>query len=145
MSDLSIASGFEIVTLVDRTLKGGCEIVFDGARVVFKPGQVERPVPQFLAEWVFRVDQHKVHTKDGDFVSRFALKEDAPDDFKARMGRAACDTTPIEIDTDRLEGWDTDASPDAADRGATRVLNLKPQRADFASDAAPGRSSFGTR
>lgn len=138
MSDLPITAGFEIVNLVDRTGKGGCEIIFDGVRVPFKPGQKERPVPQFLAEWILSVDQHKVHTKDGEFVNRFAVKEDAPEDFRLRLGRAACDTTPIEIDTDRLEGWDTDNSIDVADRGTERVINLGKKRADFGNDAAPG-------
>lgn len=146
MSDLPLAAGFDIVTLVDRTLKGGFEILFDGVRVPFAPGQVERHVPQFLAEWIFTVDQHKVHTKDGEYVCRLAVKEGSgSDEFRARVGRAACDTTPIEIDTDRVEGWDTDSSPDVADRGNVRFVELKRTRADFANDAAPAGVGVGKR
>ena len=138
MSELQMAAAFETVALVDRALQGGFEIIFDGARFVWPKGVVEKHVPQFLAEWIFSVDQTKVHTKDGEYVNRLAVKEGSgSEDFRARVGRAACDASPIEIDTDRLEGWDTDASPDAADRGNTRVVQLKRQRADFTSDAAP--------
>lgn len=143
MSDFASGVGFDFVTLVDRAMKGGCELIHDGVRIVFLPGQVERPVPQFFAEWLFRVDQGKVHTKDGEYVNRFAVRG-APADMAARLGRAALDESPIEIDTDRSEGWDVDSSMSAADRGQTRVVNLKAQRADYANVAAQG-GTFGSR
>ena len=127
--------GYEFVILVDRTGLGGCEIIHDGIRVVFKPGQKERPVPQFLAEWLSRVDQQKVHTTDGEYVQRFGVR-DAPEEFITRVGEMDC--SPITIDTQRLEGWDTGA---VGREGQMRPVQLKPRPSDYASDATKG--SFG--
>jgi hypothetical protein len=126
--------GFEYVTLVDRTGLGNVEIIFDGQRVAFKKGQAKRPVPQFLAEWVSRVDQHKVHTTDGGWVSRFAV-EDASPEYVLANGEQDC--SPIEIDKSKLEGWNVDAY--ALDRtGNERVIELRRNPADYQNDAVPG-------
>jgi hypothetical protein len=134
MSEFAQASGFEYVILVDRTGLGGVEIIHDGVRITFKPGQHERPVPLFLAEWLARVDQHKVHTKDGDWVSRFGVR-DAPQELIARVGEM--DDSPIEIDTSRLEGWNSDQyTHDRGDRVEVKQLRRNPQ--DYANVATPG-------
>ena len=124
----------DYVTLVDRAGIGGVSVVYDGAYYVFKPGQTERPVPQNLAEWLFRVDQQKVHTTDGEFVQRFGLK-DAPQEFLERIGGQP-DSWPITIDNTRVEGWDTETY--AQREGQTRVVQLKRNPADYANVATPG-------
>ena len=124
----------DYVTLVDRAGKGDCSICYDGAFYTFKPGQTERPVPMQLAEWLFRVDQQKVHTTDGEFVQRFCLK-DAPEAFIAQLGGVP-DSWPITIDDTRVEGWDTDTY--AQREGQTRVIQLKRNPADYANMATPG-------
>jgi len=131
MSDFQQSQGFDYVTLVDRAGKGGCEIIYDGVRIVFKPGQTERPVPQFLAEWLMRVDQQKVHTTNGEYVQRFGVKN-APEELTRLIGEVDC--SPITIDGSRAEGWDTDSY--APDRGATRTVQLKRGPGDYANDAA---------
>lgn len=134
MSEFSQAAGFEYVILVDRTGQGDVEIIHDGVRIVFKPGQKEKPVPLFLAEWLARVDQHKVHTIDGDFVNRFGVR-DAPEELTRRVGEM--DESPIEIDTKRLEGWNSDAYSD--DRGEkTEVRQLRRHPQDYANVAGGG-------
>ena len=124
----------DYVTLVDRAGKGGCSIMYDGAIYSFKPGQIERPVPTTLADWLFRVDQQKVHTTDGEYVQRFSVK-DAPEEFLLRLGGQP-DTSPITIDDNRVEGWDTDTY--AQREGQTRVIQIKRNPADFANVATPG-------
>src|SRR5262245_20436353 len=138
MSDSNDFMGFEYVTLVDRTGLGGTEIIFNGQRVVFKPGQTERPVPSFLAEWLSRVDQHKVWTINGEWVPRFAVK-DASEDYVRTNGEQDC--SHIDIDKSRLEGWNTDAAIDR-DPAHERVIQLRRNPADFGSDAAPSAGTF---
>ena len=136
MSEFAAGQGFDYVTLVDRTGQGGCEIIHDGQRIVFKPGQKERPVPLFLAQWLARVDQHKVHTTDGEWVSRFGVR-DAPDELLKTVGEM--DASPIKLDTKRLEGWNVDAYSE--DRGKVETRQLQRRPSDYANDATPG--SFG--
>jgi hypothetical protein len=125
-------------TIVDRTGKGGVDIVFDGQILTFKPGETIKPVPASLAAWLFRVDQHKVHTVDGEYVHRFGLK-DASESLLRDIGVQDC--SPIEIDTSRVEGWDTERyAPDRPDR--MRTIPLKRNPADFANQATPG--GYGT-
>lgn len=139
MSDFQQARAYDFVTLVDRTGLGGCEIIHDGFRVVFKRGQTERPVPQFLAEWLSRVDQQKVHTTDGEFVQRFGVK-DPSEEFLRTVGDMDC--SPITVDKNRLEGWDVDQYAIDRDPAKTRVIELRRNPADFANVATPG-STFG--
>lgn len=131
-------AAYEYVVLVDRTGKGGCEIIHDGYRIVFKPGQKERAVPCFLAEWLFRVDQHKVHTTTGEYVQRFGIK-DAPEEILRTIGEQTCE--PITIDTNRAEGWDVDQYAER-DARHTAVVTLRPRPGDYANDATPS-TSFG--
>jgi hypothetical protein len=142
VSDFTEARSYDYVTLVDRAtndISRTREIIHDGFRVVLKPGQTERTVPQFLAEWLFRVDQQKVHTTDGEFICRFGIK-DAPEEFVARVGDAVKDCSPIQIDTTRLEGWDTSY----ADRfsGEMKTIQLARRPQDYTNDAA-GAVTFG--
>lgn len=142
MADFPTTSAYQIVTLVDRAMLGGCDIIHDGVRVTFAKGQVEKAVPQFLAEWLLQVDQHKVHTKDGLFIQRFAVK-DPPEDLLARLGPEAGNCDPIELDTTRREGWDTDTY--APDRGKTRVIELRRNPADFERQGVPVTATFSAK
>ena len=126
---------FSYVTLVDRAGLGGVDIIFDGQVIKFEKGQVERPVPQILAEWLFRVDQQKVHTVDGEYVQRFGVK-DPPESLLTAVG-GSIDSSPIEIDKTRVEGWDTDRF--AVDRPEQmKTIQLKRNPADYENTATPG-------
>jgi hypothetical protein len=127
-------AAYDHVVLFDRAGQGGCTIVYDGAYLPIKPGQTEVIVPVNLAEWLFRSDQQKVHTTDGEYVQRFGVKQ-APEDFYARIG-GPVDNSPITIDTNRVEGWDTDQF--APERGAAAIKHLKRNPADYANVATPG-------
>jgi hypothetical protein len=124
----------EFVILIDRAGIGDCNIMFDGALYQFKPGQTERPVPVALVDWLFRVDQQRVHTTDGEYVQRFGLK-DPSEELVARLGGTP-DSWPITIDNTRVEGWDTDTY--AQREGKVKVLQLKRNPADYANVATPG-------
>jgi len=137
MSEYEQARSYEYVILVDRARQGGCEIIHDGYRTVFAKGEVERPVPQFLAEWLFRVDQQKVHTTDGQYIQRFGIKNPSLE-LTQRMGGDVGDISPIEIDTTRLEGWDSDRY---AERSNSRTIQLARRPDDYANVATP--TTFG--
>lgn len=148
MAEFETASAYDIVTLIDRAATGvvvengkerPLEIIHDGKRIAFAKGQIERPVPQFLAEWLFGAERHMVNTIDGQYVCRFAVK-DAPEDLVARLGAHIADDSPIEIDTKRIELLPADY---ASERGAARTVQLRPNPADFANLAGPTAASFG--
>ena len=139
MSDFTLGSAYEYVTLVDRTGRGGCEIVHDGVRIVFPPGTASRTVPLFLAAWLFGVDKDRVHTLDGDFVRRFGLK-DPPESVLTDLGPDVADCTPITPDLGRIERWNVDAF--APNRGATRAVAVARDPNDFANQGAPAGATF---
>lgn len=107
MEDTEIRLDTTPVLLMDRALLGGCEFIHDGVRYVFAPEQVEKMIPRHVAEWLFRGDRARVHTTEGHYVHRFALK-DAPADLLELLGEEVGDTEPIQIDTARAEGWDAE-------------------------------------
>lgn len=98
--------GEHIFTLVDRTGNGKAEIVVDGQRITFQPGEVSKVVSRPLIEWLYSVEQQMVWTADGQFVQRFAVK-DPSEDLIASLGPEVADCSPIVLDTTRLEGSDT--------------------------------------
>ena len=110
---------FRTVTLVDRTGRGGTEIIFDGIRIVLPRGKSELTLPRYVAQWLFRTTQQMVWTADGRFVSRFGIK-DIPEDLAAETGPEAGDCSAIELGSGRVEGWDTST----VDRGATQTISL---------------------
>lgn len=130
-----MASYFDTVTLVDRAGLGGVDIIYDGQIIKFEKGQVEKPVPQILVEWLYRVDQQKVHTTDGEYVQRFGVK-DPTEELIRNLGEVP-DCSPIEIDKSRVEGWDTDRFA-LRDGGNVRTMQIGRNPADYASDATPG-------
>lgn len=118
--DFQHASAFSYVTLVDRTGLGGTEIIYDGVRIVFKPGETEKTVPEFVAEWLLNVgSQGRVWTEAGEHVNRFAVK-DASSQLAASVGPEAVDCSPIQLAQDRIEGWDTSG----VDRSSHHTLTL---------------------
>lgn len=94
------------VRLVDRTTLGGDEIVYDGMRVTFKPGETEKHVPREFVAWLYRTDKKRVWTTDSQYVHRYAV-ENAPQWLIDECGPDVADCSPIEVDRGRLEGWDT--------------------------------------
>ena len=127
------AASYEYVTLVDRAMTGGCEIIHDGVRVVFKRGEMERTVPLFLAQWLFQTDKERVHTTDGQYVRRFGLKNPPPE-LLAEVGPECADCDPIAIDSKRIERWNVEAY--APDRGRTREIPVARRPEDFTNLAA---------
>lgn len=128
---------YATATLVDRTGKGGDEFWFDAIPFVFKKGQTELGVPRFVAEWLVGTDQKKVWTEEGQFVSRYGIKE-APQEVIDVVGPEACDCSPITLKGDRIEGWDTsladsDRAPDQTlvKTAQTDPKLLRPQPGDF--------------
>ncbi len=98
--------GTHMFTLVDRAYTGGCEIIVDGQRIVFKPGETEKVVSRALIEWLYGVEQQMVWTTDGAFVQRFAVLDPSPD-LIAKVGPEVAVCDPIELDTTRAERSDT--------------------------------------
>lgn len=92
--------------LVDRTTHGGDEIVCDGQRIVFKPGEMRLYVPVDLVVWLYRTDKRRVWTTDGEFVHRYAV-EDPSKSLVDTCGPEVGDCSPIDVDAKRVEGWDT--------------------------------------
>lgn len=95
-----------LVELVDRTLKGGTEIFYAGQPLVFKQGEIKKIVPREFVAWLYQTEKTKVWTTDGEFVQRFAV-EAPPQWLIDNCGPEVGDCAPIELDTARLEGWDT--------------------------------------
>lgn len=143
MSDFNEVDAYHPVTLVDRTGNGGCEITHNGVRVVFKTGQAKRAVPSFLAEWLFIHGKHMVWSEDGEYTHRFGI-EDAPEDMLASLGPEAGDCSPITVDGNRLEGWDTTAVD--RDAKSTRVVPIGvPASAMRERQATGAEYQFGPR
>jgi hypothetical protein len=139
MAEMQSAGAYEYVTLVDRSMKGGCEFIYDGVRVVFKPGEMEKPVPQFLAAWLFQTDKEKVHTTDGRFVNRFGMKNPT-DEMLEQLGPDVANCDPIEIDHQRIERWDVEGY--VPNRKPVHTVTVSPRPEDYAGVAAPS-GTFG--
>lgn len=122
MSTFENQDVYTSVVLVDRAGMGGTEIIYDGVRLVFKPGQIKLAVPRFVADWLYGNQKHMVWTEDGNYTNRFAI-EGLPEELLAQYGSAAGDTSPITIDGNRVEGWDT-TQVDRTD-GKTRVVQVR--------------------
>lgn len=138
--DAVLPDMYTSVILVDRAMRGGCEIVYDGVRVVFKSGQIEKPVPFGIAVWLFQTDKERVHTTSGEYVLRFGIK-DPSDELLQALGPDCGNCDPIEIDTTRIERWDVESH---AQRGGTRkVVTVSRDPSDNSNLAAAGAASFG--
>lgn len=105
--DAVLPNMYTAVMLVDRAMVGGCEVIYDGVRIVFKPGEMKKPVPQGVAEFLFQTQKEQVPLKGGGFAMRFGI-EDPSDELKAALGDECGNCDPIEIDTERLERWDVE-------------------------------------
>lgn len=150
--DTPIATDFTPVILVDRACKGGFEIVFDGRRHVFPPGEVEFIGYVDLAKHIFRNDKARVWTpptpcktheatgadlrmcvacRPGEYVHRIAVK-DAPGfrgvvkRLAAHIGEDALVDSEIEIDTTVVEGWSLEGRV-----GTTMLVPTGATSADF--------------
>lgn len=115
MPDFQNLDVYSNVTLVDRAGQGGAaaEFIYDGIRFPFVNDDgvptLERTFPQFVAEFVFRSEKHRVWTKPeagadrGQYVNRYGIKA-CPRKLIELWGPEVADVTPIEIDPDVLEG-----------------------------------------
>jgi hypothetical protein len=126
----------EYVTLIDRA-GGPGEFWFAGRPWTFTKSKPTRVVPIHVAMWLLVEHRNRVWTTDGQFVHRFTVK-DGPESLLSELGEAAFDTSPIEIDTTRAEGWNTDE----ADRPDTRTIALKPRPGEFANQGAGQAPAF---
>lgn len=128
--------------LIDRACTGGFEFFFDGRPFTFKPGQVELTVYGDVARHLFQHEHTKVWTTDGEFVHRVAVKgaagfEDYAKKLAHALGEEIADQSPIEIDTTRIEGWDTTGI--ARGQGITETRNVNIPASELRGrDAAPG-------
>lgn len=117
----------QIVTLVDRTGKGGGEIRRDGRRYPIRP---EFQVLGAVARWVFQVQQQMVMTTDGRFVHRLGLKATPDSENLIReLGPDVADCSPIEVDTSRVEGWPSETQDPNRARATVLHLGISPDRA----------------
>ena len=141
MAEFAENRDFRTVTLVDRTGKGGTEILYDGVRVVLPRGKAELTVPRFVARWVMGVStQHMVWTTDDQFVNRFGIK-DISEDLAAELGPEAGDISSIELDTGRTEGWDTTG----VERVGTRTVEINLPKSLMRERQGTAAASFGER
>lgn len=119
----------EFVTLVDRT-GGPGEFRFAGRAWTFTAAKPTRVVPMHVATWVLQEHRNRVWTTEGEFAHRFAIK-DGPESLLTELGEGCFDTSPITIDTQRREGWNTDE----ADRPPVQIIDLKRQPGEFANQS----------
>lgn len=120
----------EFVTLVDRT-GGPGEFRFAGRPWTFTKVKPTRVVPMHVAMWILADHRNRVWTTDGAFAHRFTI-QDGPEALLTELGEAAFETSPITIDTQRAEGWNTDE----VDRPETRTIPLRRQPGDFVNETA---------
>ena len=131
MADDVIATDHDPVILIDRAMTGGFEIIFDARRHVFPKGEIEIIGYVDLVKHIFRNEKARVWTKPapcrahkdtganlrecldckpGEYVCRIAIK-DAPgfkgsaERLAAAVGEEALDASPLDIDTNVIEGW----------------------------------------
>lgn len=142
MSEFNNQDVYSSVILVDRAGIGNTEIVYDGVRLVFKPGQTELTVPKFVADWLFQYQKHHVWTEDNVYVNRFSIKG-ASEDLLNQYGEEAGDLTPITIDGNRIEGWDT--SQVDRPEGSVKVVPVAVPSHLLKERQGRSASSFGDR
>ena len=140
MAEFTENRDFSTVTLVDRTGRGGAEIIYDGVRITFPQKKVEKAVPRFVANWLFRVSQQMVWTEDGQYVNRFGIK-DMPEDLVQELGPEAGDTSLIVLDATRHEGWDTSG----VDRSEARTVELTLPSSAMRERQGLNTTTFGDR
>lgn len=140
MAEFTENRDFRTVTLIDRTGQGAVEIIYDGVRIPLPKGVTEKAVPRFVAAWLFRVGQQMVWTADGRYVNRFGIK-DPSDDLVAELGVEVGDISPITIDTQRSEGWDTSG----VDRSAHTVVTLNLPPVPLRERQGTREAAFGER
>ena len=128
----------QYVTLVNR-LSETREFWGFGRPHVFKAGE-SRAVSRPFAQWIFtRTDgPMKVHTVEAGYVCWLGIKDGSPD-LIGELPESAFDTSPLTVETGRVEGWDTSVVD--RDPAKTHVKTAPLQRADFEHQ---GRASGGS-
>lgn len=138
--DAILPNMYSAVTLVDRAMLGGCEVVYDGVRIVFKQGEMKKPVPQGVAEFLFQTQKEQVPLRGGGFSMRFGV-EDPSDELIAALGPECGNCDPIEIDTERLERWDVESHVQRG--GARKAVQVSRVPTDY-ENLAGGGGTFGS-
>lgn len=137
MADEEIQEVPEYATLVDRT-GGPGEFWFAGRPWTFTRAKPTRTVPLYVAMWLMADHRNRVWTLEGQFTHRFAVK-DGPESLLTELGEDAFDTSPITIDAQRAEGWNTET----ADRpDATRTIAIRRQPGDYTNQAGAAQPTF---
>ncbi len=104
------------VELVDRAgdqpfpLPGGNEQMVGGQPILKRAGKRELRLPFWKAVFFLKKNSARVWTTEQEFTHRFGLgnnDEDVQARLIAVLGHEFEDITPITIDTNAIEGWDT--------------------------------------
>ena len=106
------------------------ELRFGGQILEPAPSPVDATLalPEDVARWMFSGERFMVHTTAGEWVHRFGI-ESASNQFLEQLGRPeVLDTSAIEIDTKRLETWNTDAVGLSPDRATVTQFNVPAPR-----------------
>lgn len=150
---------FRFVEVMDRTGRGGPIKLASGYTL---PGEFQFdhqiiPIKKRFrlrgpeAKFVFAHSQRTwVHTTEGEFVQRLAIVvpedvDDATQSLIDELGPVCCDTSPIEVDLEVVESWDTaQVDPDRQVTAKQRVRQVKvPPAAMLQKETAGGRVSAG--
>jgi hypothetical protein len=145
---------FRFVTVVDRTGLGGAITLRSGHTVrgeiqygmqikaiTKEPFQLRGP----WAKFVFAQSQQTyVHDVEGHYLNRLAVAG-GDEDLMNELGPTVQDTTPIELDADVVEGWDTGAvDPDRKKTVTTRIRRVKVPESEIRQlEEAGGRVTAG--
>lgn len=134
-----------MVTIIDRT---GEHKDFKYDQQIYTFGTKDKPkdqlvLPLEVATWLFSDfrSEHCVHTVDGDYVRRYGVV-DAPEDWVTLMGVDVLDTSTLQRDITRLEGWDAEAADPL--RAKAIVIDtqvnpaLRPRQGDYINQGAAG-------
>lgn len=130
-AEVFVDRDFRFATVVDRCGTGGPIQLADGRSL---PGefkcdqQVFKIEPRFTLRgpqvlFAFRLQKAYVHDVNGNFVNRLGI-ESAPQDLINQLGPDCLDCSPIEVDREAVEHWDT-AAVDPDRQVAKRIRRVK--------------------
>lgn len=136
MPDFQNLNVYESVILVDRLGLGGkgAEFMYDGIPMPFLDADrqpvTEKIVPQFVAEFLFTGDKHRVWTKptdekDSEYVMRYGIRN-CPKKLRELWGDEVADCSTIERDPDAIEGSDAPLYRDATRPVRVQRINIPP-------------------
>lgn len=98
------------VELADRAGTERFEFKFDGRAWIKAEGKATWNLPRYVACWLLKGNRDTVWTTDGEYTHRFGLganEDDVQRGLIAELGKHVETITPITINHDAYEGWDT--------------------------------------